>query len=49
VCVGEIIADDNPDIKQDMYEACKEARAAGKKNKCEYIYKQPSSKKIIKK
>lgn len=29
VTVGETIADDNPDIKQDMYEACKEARAAG--------------------
>lgn len=30
VTVGEKIADDNPEIKQDMYEACKEARAAGK-------------------
>lgn len=30
VTVGETIADDNPEIKQDMYEACKEARAAGK-------------------
>lgn len=30
VTVGETIADDNPDIKQDMYDACKEARAAGK-------------------
>ncbi|XP_048510696.1 alpha-catulin isoform X3 [Athalia rosae] len=29
VTVGETIADDNPEIKQDMYEACKEARAAG--------------------
>lgn len=29
VTVGETIADDNADIKQDMYEACKEARAAG--------------------
>lgn len=29
VTVGETIADDNPDIKQDMYDACKEARAAG--------------------
>ncbi|XP_025161245.1 alpha-catulin isoform X2 [Harpegnathos saltator] len=29
VTVGETIADDNPDIKQDMYEACKEARVAG--------------------
>ena len=27
--MGETIADDNPDIKQDMYDACKEARAAG--------------------
>lgn len=31
VTVGEAIADDNPEIKVDMYEACKEARAAGKK------------------
>uniref|UniRef100_A0A182Q8M1 Alpha-catulin n=1 Tax=Anopheles farauti TaxID=69004 RepID=A0A182Q8M1_9DIPT len=30
VTVGETIADDNPEIKQDMYDACKEARAAGK-------------------
>jgi hypothetical protein len=30
VTVGETIADDNHDIKQDMYDACKEARAAGK-------------------
>lgn len=30
VTVGETIADDNPEIKQDMYEACKEARTAGK-------------------
>ena len=30
VTVGETIADDNPEIKVDMYEACKEARAAGK-------------------
>ncbi|EZA48370.1 Alpha-catulin [Ooceraea biroi] len=29
VTVGETIADDNPEIKQDMYEACKEARLAG--------------------
>ncbi|KAL5287963.1 CTNNAL1 family protein [Megaselia abdita] len=29
VTVGETIADDNPEIKLDMYEACKEARAAG--------------------
>jgi hypothetical protein len=29
VTVGETIADDNHDIKQDMYDACKEARAAG--------------------
>nr|CAD7452271.1 unnamed protein product [Timema tahoe] len=29
VTVGETIADDNPEIKADMYEACKEARAAG--------------------
>lgn len=30
VTVGETIADDNPEIKQDMYDACKEARTAGK-------------------
>ncbi|XP_037915686.1 alpha-catulin isoform X3 [Hermetia illucens] len=29
VTVGETIADDNPEIKADMYEACKDARAAG--------------------
>ncbi|XP_011309733.1 alpha-catulin isoform X2 [Fopius arisanus] len=29
VTVGETIADDNPEIKQAMYEACKEARVAG--------------------
>ncbi|XP_018903579.1 alpha-catulin isoform X2 [Bemisia tabaci] len=29
VTVGETIADDNPEIKTDMYQACKEARAAG--------------------
>ncbi|KAJ6646037.1 Alpha-catulin [Pseudolycoriella hygida] len=28
VTVGETIADDNPEIRQDMYDACKEARAA---------------------
>lgn len=33
VTVGETIADDNPEIKQDMYDACKEARAAGKPKK----------------
>lgn len=33
VTVGETIADDNPDIKQDMYDACKEARAAGENRK----------------
>lgn len=27
--VGETIADDNPEIKADMYQECKEARAAG--------------------
>lgn len=29
VLVGETIADDNPEIKLDMYEACREARNAG--------------------
>lgn len=29
VLVGETIADDNADIKLDMYEACREARNAG--------------------
>lgn len=29
VLVGETIADDNPEIKLDMYEACREARQAG--------------------
>jgi hypothetical protein len=30
VTVAETIADDNLEVKQDMYEACKEARIAGK-------------------
>lgn len=34
VTVGETIADDNPEIKQEMYEACKEARNAGESNHC---------------
>jgi hypothetical protein len=38
VTVGETIADDNPEIKEDMYEACKEARAAGR-----YLCKQTQS------
>lgn len=29
VTVGETIADDNPEMKEEMYEACKEARVAG--------------------
>lgn len=29
MAVADKIGDDNPDIKQDMYEACKEARTAG--------------------
>lgn len=32
VTVGETIADDNPEIKQTMYEACKEARIAGERS-----------------
>lgn len=32
VSVGEAIADDNGDIKSDMYEACKDARTAGRYN-----------------
>lgn len=39
VTVGETIADDNPDIKQDMYDACKEARAAGEQKT--FIKSQP--------
>jgi len=27
--VGEAIADDNPEVRKDMYDACKDARAAG--------------------
>jgi hypothetical protein len=30
VTVGEAIADDYPEVRQGMYEACKEARQAGK-------------------
>ncbi|XP_046661152.1 alpha-catulin isoform X1 [Homalodisca vitripennis] len=29
VTIGETIADDNPEIKTEMYQACREARAAG--------------------
>lgn len=29
VTVGETIADDNPEIKCEMYQACKDARSAG--------------------
>lgn len=29
VTVAETIADDNPEVKQEMYEACKGARVAG--------------------
>lgn len=32
VTVGETIADDNPEIKCEMYQACKDARSAGKAN-----------------
>ena len=31
VTVGEAIADDYPEVRQGMYEACKEARQAGKR------------------
>lgn len=30
VTLGEALADDNVEIKVDMYEACRDARAAGK-------------------
>ncbi|EFN89035.1 Alpha-catulin [Harpegnathos saltator] len=40
VTVGETIADDNPDIKQDMYEACKEARVAGYRGEKERLDRQ---------
>lgn len=30
VTVGETIADGNPEIREDMYQACKRARDAGK-------------------
>lgn len=35
VAVGEAIADDNPEIKVEMYDACKDARAAGNYHLCE--------------
>ncbi len=38
VTVGEAIADDSDDIRPQMYAACQEARAAGKK-KSEKNYK----------
>lgn len=37
VTVGETIADDNPEIRQDMYDACKDARAAGNYEK-KFVY-----------
>jgi hypothetical protein len=38
VLVGETIADDNSEIKLDMYEACREARQAGLLNlKIQYL------------
>lgn len=47
VTIGETIADDNPEIKTEMYQACKEARAAGQHfahfysvwclEKCDYV------------
>ncbi len=36
VTVGEAIGDDDPDIKQEMYRSCQEARLAGKD--CEKDY-----------
>ncbi|XP_055312138.1 alpha-catulin [Sitodiplosis mosellana] len=43
VTVGETIADDNPEIKQDMYDACKEARTAGLsiERLCEMVANEP--------
>jgi hypothetical protein len=38
VTVGETIADDNHDIKQDMYDACKEARAAGERERIIIVF-----------
>ena len=37
VLVGETIADDNGEIKLDMYEACREARQAGKNLKIDCL------------
>lgn len=34
VTVGETIADDNPEIKCEMYQACKDARSAGTSSRC---------------
>jgi hypothetical protein len=34
VTVGETIADDNPEIRDDMYDSCKEARSAGEQYLC---------------
>jgi hypothetical protein len=34
VAVGETIADENPDIQPEMYEACNVAQKAGKFNHC---------------
>jgi len=45
VLVGETIADDNSDIKLEMYEACREARNAGSaiEKLCELQYEDPNS------
>lgn len=37
VTVGETIADDYPEVRQGMYEACKEARQAGNKKQKQTI------------
>lgn len=40
VAVGEAIADENPEIRAEMYDACKDARAAGAaiEKMCEMLY-----------
>lgn len=40
VTIGETIADDNPEIKTEMYQACKEARAAGKVYLVQYLIQE---------
>ena len=47
VVVGETIADENPDIQPEMYDACQEARIAGRKAKYANFLRLFSQKAIL--